>query len=129
MTRKPKAEDPSIRPAKMFNNDDPAALYEEIRKNTQGRGGIRKGAGRKPGSGHPSEIAREIIEARTLAKALYLRADELIIKLASKVKPGEPITLPDGRVTDLINNYRGKTIVWGHGGVRKWDLSDPRPSV
>ena len=57
------------------------------------------------------------------AKALYDRADRMLIALSEKMKPGVPAPINgEGKHAVLLDNFAGKEIVWGHGGVRKWAI-------
>ena len=57
------------------------------------------------------------------AKALYDRADRMLIALSTKMKLGVPTPINgEGKHAVLLDNYAGKEIVWGHGGVRRWAI-------
>lgn len=62
-------------------------------------------------------------KTKARAKALYDRADRILVGLSTKLKPGEPSPINGaGKHVVLLDNFAGKEIVWGHGGVRHWDL-------
>jgi hypothetical protein len=62
-------------------------------------------------------------KTKARAKALYDRADRMLLDLSTKLKPGVPSPINGtGKHVVLLDNYAGKEIVWGHGGVRHWDL-------
>jgi hypothetical protein len=62
-------------------------------------------------------------KTKARAKALYDRSDRQLVELAGKLKLGEltPINT-EGKHIVLLDNFVGKDLVWGHGGVRRWDL-------
>jgi hypothetical protein len=62
-------------------------------------------------------------KTKARAKALYDRADRMLLDLSTKLKPGVPSPINGaGKHVVLLDNFAGKEIVWGHGGVRHWDL-------
>ena len=62
-------------------------------------------------------------KTKARAKALYDRSDRILSDIATKLKVGVPSPMNgDGKHVVLLDNYAGKEIVWGHGGVRHWDL-------
>jgi hypothetical protein len=62
-------------------------------------------------------------KTKARAKALYDRADRMLVDLATKLRPGVPSPINgEGKHVVLLDNFAGKEIVWGHGGVRHWDL-------
>ena len=62
-------------------------------------------------------------KTKARAKALYDRADRILVEISTKLKPGVPSPMNvDGKHVVLLDNFAGKEIVWGHGGVRHWDL-------
>jgi hypothetical protein len=64
-------------------------------------------------------------QMRTMARAkkLYERADTLLAEIAQEMKPGDEVPLTeDGKKAVLIDNFSGKSIVWGHGGVRHFAI-------
>lgn len=65
-------------------------------------------------------------KAKARAKALYDRSDLLMKELAALLKPGEPVRISEKTEGKnhvvLLDNYAGKDVVWGHGGVRRWDF-------
>lgn len=69
------------------------------------------------------------------AKQLYDRADQQLLEIAelfietckhcgaSRLLPESSIPLnDDGKVARLHDNYEGNTVVWGHGGVRRFGV-------
>lgn len=70
-----------------------------------------------------AEKIRKFLSAKARAKKLYDRADALLVDIAKSMKPGEEIPLTeDGKKAVLKDNFEGKSIVWGHGGVRHFDI-------
>ncbi len=63
-------------------------------------------------------------KTKARAKALYDRADRILSDLAKMLEVGvaSPINPGNGKHVVLLDNFAGKEIVWGHGGVRHWDL-------
>jgi len=64
-------------------------------------------------------------QMRTLARAkkLYDRADTLLEEIAKEMKPGDQVALTeDGKRAVLRDNFKKKSIVWGHGGVRRYAI-------
>jgi hypothetical protein len=74
---------------------------------------------------HVPTLADEIASyfaAQEAAKAAYDLADELLVRIARQLKRGVPLQISATEKVILVNNFSGKTVVWGHGGVRKWKL-------
>jgi hypothetical protein len=62
-------------------------------------------------------------KTKARAKALYDRADRILLDLSTKLQLGVPSPINSaGKHVVLLDNFAGKEIVWGHGGVRHWDL-------
>lgn len=62
-------------------------------------------------------------QAKARAKILYDRADRILQEIAAKAKVGDEIPLNEsGKKAVLLDNFADKAIVWGHGGVRRYDL-------
>jgi hypothetical protein len=60
--------------------------------------------------------------AKEAAKQAYDLADRLLVEIAKKLKRGVPFKISATEEVVLHNNFLGKSIVWGHGGVRKYEL-------
>jgi hypothetical protein len=60
--------------------------------------------------------------AKKAAKDAYDLADRLLVEIAKELKPGVPFPISENEAALLHNNFKGKSVVWGHGGVRKWEL-------
>jgi len=57
------------------------------------------------------------------AKSLYGRADRILVELAAQLEVDKPSPINStGKHVVLRDNFAGKEVVWGHGGVRHWDL-------
>jgi hypothetical protein len=69
------------------------------------------------------------------AKQLYDRADGLLAQIVApfletckscgsvKLKEGAEVALnDDGKVAYLSDNFAGETVVWGHGGCRRYGV-------
>lgn len=73
-----------------------------------------------------AELARKAVRAQALGKKHYAEADRLVNLIAQNNKPGTVIELEpekeNGAALELVDNFEGRTIVWGHGGVRKYSL-------
>ena len=70
-----------------------------------------------------AETIRKFLRAKARAKKLYDRADAHLAQIAKTIKVGEEVPLTDdGKKAVLIDNFAGKSIVWGHGGVRHYDI-------
>jgi hypothetical protein len=62
-------------------------------------------------------------KTKARAKALYDRADRILSQMATVLEVGVPSPINTaGKHVVLRDNFAGKEIVWGHGGVRHWDL-------
>jgi hypothetical protein len=70
-----------------------------------------------------ADKVRAFLRAKKNAKKLYDRADNHLREIAKQLKPGDEVPLTvDGKKAVLIDNWAGKDIVWGHGGVRHYDI-------
>lgn len=70
-----------------------------------------------------AELVHKHLRAKTAAKRYYDRADRFLAEIAEHIEPGDEIKLNDsGKKAVLLDNFAGKTIVWGHGGVRKYEI-------
>lgn len=50
------------------------------------------------------------------------------MEIAAALPVGEEMPIGNsGKKVLLMDNYAGKNIVWGHGGVRRWDLDIIEP--
>lgn len=79
-------------------------------------------AKRSPHSDLPDLIRRHVA-AKKQAKKLYDRADALLMEIAKHMKPGDEIPLNEtGKKAVMVDNWEGKTVVWGHGGVRHYEV-------
>ena len=80
----------------------------------------------KNGLHQDPELAAKIRhQLKTIARAkkLYERADTILEEIAQQLKPGDAVALTeDGKKAVLLDNYAGKNIVWGHGGVRRYAI-------
>jgi hypothetical protein len=85
---------------------------------------------RKDGSEDVAELILKFLRTKRKAKELYDSADSQMAKLRRKMNRGGGIPLPAdaeagvpaGKKAVLINNWAGKTVVWGHGSSRKYDI-------
>jgi hypothetical protein len=78
---------------------------------------------RKPDVAEVAELIRKFLRAKARAKKLYDRADVHLAEIAKAIKPGDEVPLTeDGKKAVLIDNFAGKSVVWGHGGVRHYDI-------
>lgn len=70
-----------------------------------------------------AELIRKFLRTRANAKLLYDRADRLLVQISERMSAGESIAAnASGKRYALIDNYAGKNVVWGHGGVRRYDV-------
>lgn len=87
----------------------------------------------------PAELVRKYEKTLEHAKRLYDRADVLLAEIvaphleeckhcgAPKLQEGTlkkdgHISLPDGKVARLTDNFATHEIQWGHGGVRPYGV-------
>lgn len=70
-----------------------------------------------------AETIKRFLRTKARAKKMYERADYYLGEIAKQIEPGEEVPLSeDGKKAVLIDNFAGKSIVWGHGGVRHYDI-------
>ena len=70
-----------------------------------------------------AELIRKFLRTKKHAKKLWDRADAYLVEIAKSMKPGNEVPLSeDGKKAVLIDNFAGKAVVWGHGGVRHYDI-------
>jgi hypothetical protein len=71
---------------------------------------------------------KQYARVKALAKRNYDRSDRLLVEIAAALPVGEEMPIGNsGKKVLLMDNYAGKNIVWGHGGVRRWDLDIIEP--
>ena len=82
---------------------------------------------------------KQYARAKALAKRNYDRSDRILNeigaqlgskceKCGSLLPPKDEIPIGSaGKKGILTDSYAGKNIVWGHGGVRRWDLDIIEP--
>lgn len=69
------------------------------------------------------DLIRRHLAAKAHAKKLYDRADALLAEIAKHMKPNQEVELSaTGKKAVLIDNWAGKMVVWGHGGVRHYEI-------
>jgi len=81
----------------------------------------------KPAKPKPEDLAvlvKRSLRERELGKEHYAEADRLLNELATRLKDkdGAEIDLGNGKKAVLLDNWAGKSVVWGHGASRKWEI-------
>jgi hypothetical protein len=59
-----------------------------------------------------------------LGKKRYKQSDACLEVLARELKPGEVVTLRNGRKFELIDRYAVKTVVFQPCGVRRFEFAE-----
>lgn len=70
-----------------------------------------------------ANLIRKFISTKARAKKMYERADAVLAEISGRMKPGDEVPLTEsGKKAVLLDNFAGKQIVWGHGGVRHYEI-------
>lgn len=70
-----------------------------------------------------ANLIRKFLGTKARAKKMYERADAVLAEISSRMKPGDEVQLTEsGKKAVLLDNFAGKQIVWGHGGVRHYEI-------
>lgn len=75
----------------------------------------RRGRGR-------AALAKAVLRHRDRGRAEYERSDRALTELLSKVKPGKPFALGDGRQAQIVDLFAEKLKVFRSHGIARFEL-------
>ncbi len=67
-------------------------------------------------------IVEKLLRTQARAKALYVEADALVDRLRKVIDVGDEITLGDGRVARLVDQFAERSIVFTPSGCRRYKV-------
>ncbi len=73
------------------------------------------------------ELLNDYVEHREAGKEHYAAADEALAALVERLRPirgKKVLTHASGRQFELVDQFAEKNTVFGHAGVRRYDLKE-----